>query len=50
MNDWPDGWTDDNRSGNRYGQGSASERPESARSMPHVQRRPAPPPQRPAPP
>ncbi|MCX4448805.1 LCP family protein [Streptomyces sp. NPDC087866] len=50
MNDWPDGWTDDNRSGNRYGQGSASERPESARSMPHVQRRPAPPQQRPAPP
>ncbi|WP_328900463.1 LCP family protein [Streptomyces sp. NBC_00441] len=50
MNDWPDGWTDDNRGGNRYGQGSASERPESARSMPHVQRRPAPPPQRPAPP
>ncbi|NEC67441.1 LCP family protein [Streptomyces sp. SID9727] len=50
MNDWPEGWTDDNRSGNRYGQGSASERPESARSMPHVQRRPAPPQQRPAPP
>lgn len=50
MNDWPDGWTDDNRSGNRYGQGSASERPESAHSMPHVQRRPAPPRQRPAPP
>jgi len=50
MNDWPDGWTDDNRSGNRYGQGSGSERPESARSMPHVQRRPAPPQQRPAPP
>ncbi|MFE7623180.1 LCP family protein [Streptomyces sp. NPDC057509] len=50
MNDWPDGWTDDNRSGNRYGQGSGSERPESARSMPHVQRRPAPPRQRPAPP
>ncbi|MER5280652.1 LCP family protein [Streptomyces sp. NPDC002809] len=50
MNDWPEGWTDDNRSGNRYGQGSASDRPESARSMPHVQRRPAPPQQRPAPP
>ncbi|MFI6897816.1 LCP family protein [Streptomyces sp. NPDC050256] len=50
MNDWPEGWTDDNRSGNRYGQGSASNRPESARSMPHVQRRPAPPQQRPAPP
>lgn len=50
MNDWPEGWTDDDRSGNRYGQGSASNRPESARSMPHVQRRPAPPQQRPAPP
>ncbi|WNI24434.1 LCP family protein [Streptomyces sp. ITFR-16] len=50
MNDWPEGWPDDNRSGNRYGQGSASDRPESARSMPHVQRRPAPPQQRPAPP
>ncbi|MGQ4488912.1 LCP family protein [Streptomyces sp. SAS_281] len=50
MNDWPEGWTDDNRSGNRYGQGSGSERPESTRSMPHVQRRPAPPQQRPAPP
>ncbi|MFE9820204.1 LCP family protein [Streptomyces sp. NBC_00236] len=50
MNDWPEGWTDDDRSGNRYGQGSASNRPESARSMPHVQRRPAPPRQRPAPP
>lgn len=49
MNDWPEGWTDDNRSGNGYGQGSASNRPESARSMPHVQRRPAPPQQRPAP-
>nr|WSW68894.1 LCP family protein [Streptomyces sp. NBC_00995] len=50
MNDWPEGWNDDNRGGNRYGQGSASDRPESARSMPHVQRRPAPPQQRPAPP
>lgn len=50
MNDWPEGWTDDNRSGNRHGQGSASNRPENARSMPHVQRRPAPPQQRPAPP
>ncbi|MER7726601.1 LCP family protein [Streptomyces sp. NPDC096323] len=50
MNDWPEGWTDDNRSGNRYGQGSGSDRPEGARSMPHVQRRPAPPQQRPAPP
>ncbi|MEU1371344.1 LCP family protein [Streptomyces sp. NPDC005803] len=50
MNDWPEGWTDNDRGGNRYGQGSASDRPESARSMPHVQRRPAPPQQRPAPP
>ncbi|MFF3783406.1 LCP family protein [Streptomyces sp. NPDC001933] len=49
MNDWPEGWSDDNRGGNRYGQGSAGEQPESARSMPHVQRRPAPQ-QRPAPP
>ncbi|WP_326736537.1 LCP family protein [Streptomyces sp. NBC_01022] len=50
MNDRPEGWNGDNRSGNRYGQGSASDRPESARSMPHIQRRPAPPQQRPAPP
>ncbi|MFE6978352.1 LCP family protein [Streptomyces sp. NPDC057682] len=50
MNEWPEGWSDDNRSGNRYGQGSMSDRPEGARSMPHVQRRPAPPRQRPAPP
>ncbi|WP_405713298.1 MULTISPECIES: LCP family protein [unclassified Streptomyces] len=50
MNDWPEGWSDDNRRGNRYGQGSAGEQPESARSMPHVQRRPAPQQQRPAPP
>lgn len=50
MNDWPEGWTDDNRSGNRYGQGSDSDRPEGARVMRHVQRRPAPPQQRPAPP
>ncbi|MGN5636139.1 LCP family glycopolymer transferase [Streptomyces sp. AC154] len=55
MNDWPEGWNDDNRGGNRYGQGSASDRPESARAMPHVQR-PVPPQQsapsqrRPAPP
>jgi len=50
MNDWPEGWTDDNRSGNRYGQGSRSDRPEGARAMRHVQRRPVPPQQRPAPP
>ncbi|MET7437772.1 LCP family protein [Streptomyces sp. NPDC004082] len=39
MNDWPDGWSDDNRS-NRYGGGSASAQPESARVMRQV-RRPA---------
>ncbi|MGW1102996.1 LCP family protein [Streptomyces sp. NPDC002540] len=50
MNDWPEGWSDDNRSGNRYGQGSAGERPEGARVMRHVQRPPVPPQQRPAPP
>ncbi|MFB7185695.1 LCP family protein [Streptomyces sp. NPDC056230] len=50
MNDWPEGWSDDNRSGNRYGQGSADERPEGARVMRHVQRPPVPPQQRPAPP
>ncbi|MFB6714486.1 MULTISPECIES: LCP family protein [unclassified Streptomyces] len=50
MNDWPEGWSDDNRSGNRYGQGSAGERPEGARAMRHVQRPPAPPQHRPAPP
>lgn len=36
MNQWPDGWNDDDRS--RYGQGSASPRPERTRAMPHVQR------------
>ncbi|MFF2013985.1 LCP family protein [Streptomyces sp. NPDC058195] len=50
MNDWPEGWSDDNRGGNRYGQGSAGERPEGARVMRHVQRPSAPPQQRPAPP
>ncbi|MEU9760581.1 LCP family protein [Streptomyces sp. NPDC047985] len=53
MSDWPEGWTDDNRGGdrrNRYGQGSGSDQPEGARVMRHVQRRPAPPQQRPAPP
>ncbi|MGW2087386.1 LCP family protein [Streptomyces sp. NPDC001880] len=50
MNDWPEGWSDDNRGGNRYGQGSAGERPEGARVMRHVQRPPAPPQYRPAPP
>ncbi|MFF8691863.1 LCP family protein [Streptomyces sp. NPDC015144] len=50
MNDWPEGWSDDNRGGNRYGQGSAGERPEGARVMRHVQRPATPPQQRPAPP
>ncbi|MFE1402359.1 LCP family protein [Streptomyces sp. NPDC058770] len=53
MSDWPEGWTDDNRGGdrgNRYGQGSGSDQPEGARVMRHVQRHPAPPQQRPAPP
>ncbi|WP_432096222.1 LCP family protein [Streptomyces sp. bgisy100] len=36
MNDWPEGWTGDSR--DRYGRGSASSRPESARAMRHVQR------------
>ncbi|MFF4351513.1 LCP family protein [Streptomyces sp. NPDC001530] len=43
MNDWPDGWSDDNRSngGNRYGRGSAGAQPESARVMRQVRRGPA---------
>ncbi|MCX5312729.1 LCP family protein [Streptomyces sp. NBC_00154] len=49
MSDRPGGWTDDNRD-DRYGRGSDSAQPEGARVMPHVQRHPAPPPQRPAPP
>ncbi|MGW5276438.1 LCP family protein [Streptomyces sp. NPDC004044] len=49
MSDRPGGWTDDNRD-DRYGRGSDSAQPESARVMRHVQRQPAPPPQRPAPP
>ncbi|MFE2535289.1 LCP family protein [Streptomyces sp. NPDC059371] len=40
MNDWPDGWSDDNRS-NRYGRGSAGAQPESARVMRQVRRGPA---------
>ncbi|HEY9438238.1 MAG TPA: LCP family protein [Streptomyces sp.] len=39
MSDWPDGRT--GGPGERYGQGSASPRPEGARSMPHVRRPPA---------
>lgn len=41
MSDWPDGRN--GGPGERYGQGSGSSRPENARSMPHVRRRPAPP-------
>ncbi|MEU8564959.1 LCP family protein [Streptomyces cyaneofuscatus] len=41
MNDWPDRRTGDRSE--RYGRGSASPQPESARAMPHIQRRPAPP-------
>lgn len=43
MNDWPDAWSDDNRDP-RYGQGSASAQPESARVMRQVRRGPAVPP------
>ncbi|MGW3667535.1 LCP family protein [Streptomyces sp. NPDC005141] len=52
MNDWPDGWSDDNRSngGNRYGRGSAGAQPESARVMRQVRRGPAPAPGQDAPP
>ncbi|WP_431992810.1 LCP family protein [Streptomyces albogriseolus] len=43
MNDWPEARSDDNRGG-RYGRGSASAQPESARVMRQVRRgRPAPP-------
>lgn len=49
MNDWPDGWSDDNRS-NRYGRGSAGAQPESARVMRQVRRGPAPAPGQDAPP
>ncbi|MEU9061973.1 LCP family protein [Streptomyces sp. NPDC048430] len=41
MSDWPEGRN--GGQGERYGRGSASPRPESARAMPHVRRRPAPP-------
>ncbi|MEU5715553.1 LCP family protein [Streptomyces sp. NPDC020403] len=41
MSDWPDGRN--GVPGERYGQGSASSHPESARAMPHVRRRSAPP-------
>ncbi|RBL82198.1 LytR family transcriptional regulator, partial [Streptomyces cavourensis] len=45
MNDWPDRRTGDPNE--RYGRGSTSPQPESARAMPHIQRRPASP-QRPS--
>ncbi|WEH33779.1 LCP family protein [Streptomyces sp. AM 4-1-1] len=45
MNEWPE-----DRSENRFGRGSESPQPESARVMRHVQRQPVPPQQRPAPP
>ncbi|MGR4854970.1 LCP family protein [Streptomyces sp. LARHCF252] len=41
MNTWPEGRYDDNR-GNRYGHGSSSAQPESARVMRQVRRGPAP--------
>lgn len=37
MNDWPEGWSDNDR-GNRYGSGSGSAQPESARVMRQVRR------------
>ncbi|MGW1807678.1 LCP family protein [Streptomyces sp. NPDC002078] len=43
MNDWPEGWSDDNRDP-RYGRGSAGAQPESARVMRQVRRGPAVPP------
>ncbi|MFI5680909.1 LCP family protein [Streptomyces cellulosae] len=43
MSDWPEARSDDNR-GSRYGRGSASAQPESARVMRQVRRGPAAPP------
>ncbi|MFE6197881.1 LCP family protein [Streptomyces sp. NPDC057838] len=43
MNDWPEGFSGDNR-GSRYGRGSSSAQPESARVMRQVRRGPAAPP------
>jgi LCP family protein required for cell wall assembly len=37
MNEWPEGWSDDNR-GPRYGRGSAGAQPEGARVMRQVRR------------
>ncbi|MBJ7904995.1 LCP family protein [Streptomyces sp. DSM 110735] len=45
MNDWPEGWSDDER-GPRYGRGSAGAQPEGARAMRQVGRGPVPPGQR----
>lgn len=47
MNDWPDGWSDSNRS-DRYGRGSAGAQPEGARAMRQVQRGPGAPGPRPS--
>ncbi|MEU0115398.1 LCP family protein [Streptomyces bobili] len=44
MNDWPEGWSDNNR-GSGYGHGGASAQPEGARVMRQVRRGPAAPPQ-----
>lgn len=43
MNDWPEGWSDDNR-GPRYGRGSGGMQPEDAQVMRQVRRGPAVPP------
>ncbi|MFC9929634.1 LCP family protein [Streptomyces sp. NPDC127190] len=43
MNDWPEGWSDDNRDP-RYGRGSAGAQPEGAQVMRQVRRGPAVPP------
>ncbi|MFG2815331.1 LCP family protein [Streptomyces sp. NPDC048410] len=42
MNDWPEGWSDDER-GPRYGRGSAGAQPEAPRVMRQVRRPAAPP-------
>ena len=46
MNDWPEGWSDNDR-GNPYGSGSASAQPEGARVMRQVRRGQAAPPHSP---
>ncbi|MEU8588179.1 LCP family protein [Streptomyces sp. NPDC048664] len=40
MNDWPEGWSDANRGGDRYGRGSSNTQPEGARVMRQVRRAP----------